>query len=206
MLYRVVITSQPTVELVTKNELRLQARTLFPGEDDPFEGAEDDLLDTILQSAVDELDAPVGHLGRSLMQRECRLLVDSHPEKEILIPHPPIISIDEIKYIDTNEAEQTIDLSDVNIDITDPNDAGRLWHKSAWPSMSNRPGRMWVDYTAGYATAAEVPAVIRHAILIKAATYYRDRESTIVGTITAQHEHISRMLDNYRHKTSYPPK
>ncbi len=203
MLFRVYSTVRPTDPLVTLDELRLQARVLFPGEDDPFEGAEDGLLQMLIDSAIDELDAPNGELGRSFMTREYRLLIDSIPETRIMIPHPPIVSIDEIKYIDASGDEQEIALADIHSDIASPDVFGSIWHSNHWPSMDDRPGRMWIDYTAGYDNAANVPAVIRHAVLVKAATKYKDRESTVVGTSIATHEHIARMLDNYKIRTYY---
>ncbi len=197
MLYRTTTITAPTSLPITVDELRLQARVGFPGESDPFDGAEDGFLERLIEAAVDELDFPRGSLGRSLMPRTARLLVDSTPSETILLPGPPVTEILEVKYYDTNGDEQEITADDYRVDLADTGWPARIWRDTEWPEMQSRPGRMWIDYQAGYADAASIPAVIRHSLMVMAATKYRDREGSVVGTILAEHQHFKRALDNW---------
>ena len=202
--YRAVVTAHPTTPPLTLDELRLQARTLFPGEDDPFAGAEDGLLSIYIESARLEIDAPTGYLGRSLMERSYRLFVDACPCDTIILPHPPISEVTAASYKDRMGNLQPLTLDDFEIDIVSPDHVGRmtLKHDKKWPADMQAHGRgiVQVDYVAGYETIAEVPAIIRHYMLIKAATFYRDREASTVGLPVTKTEHIERLLENYRIK------
>ena len=199
MLYRVMTETAPSGLPVSVAELQLHARTLFPGEPDVFDGAEDSLLQLYIEAATNELDFPSGYLGRSLLPRTIRVLIDSTPNHTILLPGPPVTEISEVKYYDDDGIEQEILPADYLTDLNDTGWPARIWPvDDAWPSMEDRPGRMWIDYISGYSTAADIPAVIRHALLVMAATKYRDRESGVVATIIAEHEHIKRALDNWR--------
>lgn len=203
MLYRVATISPPDDRPISVDEMKIHARLMFPGENDPFGGAEDDLIGGYIDAAVDELDFPMGHLGRSLMPRTVRLIIDSYPSEIITIPGPPVQSIESVDYIDKSGGTQTILPDDYDTDLADTGWPAAIWHKDKWPQMDDVPGRMTIEYIAGYDVPSLIPSVIRNAILVMAASKYRDRESSIVGTTISNHEHIARSLDNYRVKNAW---
>jgi hypothetical protein len=67
---------------------------------------------------------------------------------------------------------------------------GRLWLNHAggfqWPTTLARFDAVKVQYVVGWATAAEVPEALRHAILLLVAQLYENRTPEVTGTIVSQ--------------------
>lgn len=203
--WRLSVLTAPLALPVTIAELQDQARILFPGEDDPCGGAEDDLLLRMLEAALAEIDSPFGWLGRSLITRQLRLTLDMTPPTVVRLPAPPVTSVDQVSFTDEAGVDVVIlpgafDTFGIKTDLADTGHPALLWidQDFSWPSMREQPARLRIDYTAGYADADAVPSIIKHWILVKAAEKYRDREGSVIGTIVAILEHVERLLDNQR--------
>jgi uncharacterized phiE125 gp8 family phage protein len=54
-----------------------------------------------------------------------------------------------------------------------------LAYQQQWPSTRGHVNDVWVDFVAGYGSAADVPAKIRAAILLKVGDMYAHREETL---------------------------
>jgi uncharacterized phiE125 gp8 family phage protein len=109
----------------------------------------------------------------------------------------PLISVDQIKYIDKNGAEQT--LYDT---INSPNVTSavfqvvRKWqarlaqgkpyitlaYDQAWPETQKQPEAVTVIYTAGYSPTV-IPDDLRAASLLMIGHLYANREATVKGNI-----------------------
>lgn len=190
--WRLSVVTPPASLPVTVEEAKKHIRLIcFDGSDD-FDGFEDGLIEGMIGAAVDEVDAPNGWLGRSLVPRTLRLTLDSYPRSIIRLPGVPVTDVLSVKYTDEAGDEQTI--TDYEVDLTA--EPAILWTRTGWPSMRSEPARMRIEYTAGY--AGGVPDIIKQWILIKVADYYAQREGIIVGTIVANLQHVQRMLDNMR--------
>ncbi len=197
--HRLIVTSPPVNKVLSVDEVKAQARLSLPGEADPFDGAEDSLIETYIQAAIDELDAPQGWLGRSLITRTMRLSLDYQPQRIVRLPGPPIEEVTAIDYLDHDGAIQSADLDDFMTDLNA--DESYIWPKPGkiWPATLVAPGRIRITYTAGYGlNSTDVPEIIRHALLIMAATSYRDRETSTIGTVTTEHKHIINQLASWR--------
>jgi uncharacterized phiE125 gp8 family phage protein len=198
---RLIVTDPPAELVVSVDEVKAQARLMLPGETDPFNGAEDALIERIIRSSIDELSAPQGWLGRSLVTQELLLSLDFQPNYALRIPCPPIQSVDGAAYLDHEGATQPIDLDDFMFDLDA--DEAYMWPRpgKSWPVAATMPGRIKIWFTAGYGVSPEdVPEVIRDALLIMAATKYRDREGTVIGTITSELIHVKNQLASWRVK------
>lgn len=187
---------------VTVSELKQHARLHFPGEADPYGGEEDDALLQLINAALQEIDSPEGWLGRAIMPKTLRLTLCVPPPTVVRLPGIPVASITSIVYYDTAEEEQTVLTAGLaaagfKYDLDDTGEPALLWNES-WPATYDRPDRIKINYVAGYADEASVPALIKQWVLIRAATLYRDREGSVIGTIIAQLEHVQRALDNLR--------
>lgn len=59
---------------------------------------------------------------------------------------------------------------------------------NTWPAMAERPDSLRVLYRVGWATAAAVPAPLRHAVLLVVSQLYEHRTPEITGTIATSLE------------------
>jgi uncharacterized phiE125 gp8 family phage protein len=196
---RLLVTDPPANLVVSVDEVKAQARLMLPGETDPFGGAEDALIERLIRSATDELSAPQGWLGRSLLTQGILLSLDFQPTYALRIPCPPVQSVDEARYLEQDGSLTTIDLDDFMFDFDA--DESYMWPRPgrSWPVAARMPGRFKIRFTAGYGNLPDdVPEVIRDALLIMAATKYRDRESTVIGTITSELVHVKNQLASWR--------
>lgn len=203
--WRLSVLVPPASLPVTIAELQDQARLLFPGEPDPCDGAEDALLTRYIATATDELDSAFGWLGRSLIPRTLRLTLDEPPPKVVELPGVPVTSVEQIAYTDPAGVDQVILKADLaangfRLDLDDTGNPALIWVTNgfAWPETIDDPAKFRIDYIAGYADAAAIPDILKHWILVKAATKYRDREDSVIGTIVAQLQHVERLMDNFR--------
>lgn len=96
----------------------------------------------------------------------------------IVVPRPPLQSVESIKYVDGNGVEQTLSPSAYQIDKA--SEPARIVpaYGAAWPSTrAGTPNAVTVAFTCGFgAEASDVPAGIRAWIKVRVATKYRNRE------------------------------
>ena len=91
------VTTEPSVEPATSTEAKLHLKV---------DHTDDDTLITIIIQAAREIIEQYTH--RSLITQSRTIKLDYFPDREILIPHGPLISITSIKYYDEDEAQQTL--------------------------------------------------------------------------------------------------
>ena len=102
------------------------------------------------------------------------------------IDWPPLQSITSIQYYDTDEALQTLATTEYDVDTTEePGRVTRAFSKT-WPATYDRPDAVQVTFVAGYATAALVPAIAKHAIKLVLSHYYENREPVLVGVTASE--------------------
>jgi len=86
--------------------------------------------------------------GRQFVNRPMRVVLDKFPGAIRLAA--PTYSVESVKYVDSDGAEQTLDPADYYADmITEP---GYIMPASgkAWPATANQVNSVTVDFTAGY--------------------------------------------------------
>ena len=107
----------------------------------------------------------------------------------ICLQESPHLSLESITYYDEDDAEQTLDLANVQV-ITSKNIPATLCRINGytWPDLS--PGRadaVKIRYTAGMATGpAGVPEIVKVAIGLVVALFDEQRSPIITGTIVSQ--------------------
>ena len=112
----------------------------------------------------------------------------------------PLISVDQIKYTDTDGVEQTLyDTSSDPVVDSAVFQTVRLWqpglamgqpyitlaHDQSWPDAQSQPEAVTIVATCGYAQEA-IPGDIRVALLLLVGNFYENRESTVRGNIIAE--------------------
>jgi uncharacterized phiE125 gp8 family phage protein len=142
-------------------------------------------LEAMIAGVVSSLDGYHGELGRALIEQEWELALDAFPSSAICLPLPPLLTVESVKYIDPDGAEQTLASSAYTVE---PGEHGFVMpaYGTSWPTIRAQPLAVRVRFKAGYGTAGDkVPAAIRSAILLRVADLFENRESTIVGKSVA---------------------
>jgi len=126
------------------------------------------------------------HTRRALMAQQWRLSLECWPSSVALIelPRPPLLSVDEVSYIDGAGVRTLVPGERYTTSAAAPLAAIAPVWGSVWPSARPQADSIRIDYTAGYADPQDVPADICHAILMLVAHWHEHREASIVGTIS----------------------
>jgi len=183
-----VITA-PTVEPVTLAEAKDQCRVLH--------SAEDTLIGRLARVARSHVEVV---LSRSLMAQGLRLELAGFPRDGVIeLPHPPAISLTEIKYRNELGIITTLDPA-AYVFVADNTGARvELADGYDWPVTAVHPQAVTVNWQGGYgATADKVPEAIRHAILLLVEHSYNNRGATSEGTRSAVPFSVDALLSPYR--------
>lgn len=116
---------------------------------------------------------------RTLITTPLVLLLDGFPAGAIELGRPPVIGVTTLRYLDTAGAWQTISNADYILDTA--SEPARLAPApdKAWPTPLYRVNAVSVEYTAGYGpTAADVPAPLKHWILLAISEMYENRSAS----------------------------
>ena len=157
-----------SVEPVTAAEVKLYARVAH--------SVEDALINSWIKAAR-KLAEDYQH--RSYVEQVYRMTYDSFPNTCIDFPRPPLISVDSVKYYDTDDTETVFGSSNYFVDLN--SEVGRLSlnYGVAWPTVTLRPiNAVIIDFTTGYGVdASTVPDSVKNAIYIYCTHMYENRES-----------------------------
>ena len=173
----VTVVTASTAEPVTLKEIKAHLRVGSTHEND--------LLNDYAAAARDQVER---WTGRALMPQTLRLTLQDFPTDDIVLPRSPVTSASTnvtVKYFaDGSTSLTTVSSSDYIIDHE--HEPGRVVLKrdAAWPTetlKSRNP--IQVDFKAGYADAASVPAGLKTAVRSLTANYFENREPVIIGTI-----------------------
>lgn len=121
--------------------------------------------------------------GRALTHADYLLTLDGMPSC-IALPRDPVVSVASVQYLDADWQWQTL-ASDQYFVSGLGRDAGVAIVPAKdviWPQVGFANSSVRITFNAGYgATAADVPADLKGAVLMLAAHLYENRESTIIG-------------------------
>jgi uncharacterized phiE125 gp8 family phage protein len=115
---------------------------------------------------------------RTLITTPLVLLLDGFPTA-IELARPPVIAVSALRYLDTAGVWQTVSNADYLVDAA--SEPGWLvpGPDKAWPTPMYRVNSVSVEYTAGYgATPADVPAPLKHWILLAISEMYENRSAS----------------------------
>jgi uncharacterized phiE125 gp8 family phage protein len=167
----------PTTDVIDLGEAKAYCRV------DAYD--DDILVDTLINSATRQLDGFDGYLGRCLSPQTWELTLDSFPSGPIVLPLPPLIGVDFIKYTNSSGVLTTVNAGTYEVNLTSLE--GKITPKanSSWPSdVGEVVNAVIVRFQAGYSEG--VPEVIKEAILKAVATAYELRETVVLGESVAK--------------------
>jgi uncharacterized phiE125 gp8 family phage protein len=168
------LAAPPTSEPVTAEEVRLMLNLASP--DDEV------LLSTLITAARQLVEEP---LGRSLMPTVWDAHLDGWHDSfaeahksatAIALPKSRLRSVEWVKYTDYLGTEYTFPANQYIVDTK--SEPGRivLAYGCSWPSVALSPAKpITIRFTAGYADADDVPAILRESTIILAVDMYEHR-------------------------------
>jgi uncharacterized phiE125 gp8 family phage protein len=172
-----VRTEPPSGDIVSLEEMIVHCRV---------DGDEDrDLLKAYLQAAVEHLDGYSGILGQALVEQTWKQAFGGFSGC-MRLPVGPYLKDANVDYFDGSNQPQTLAASVFQV-LTDARGPFlALKPDQSWPGSYGRPDAVSVTYKAGFGNAAAVPAPIRQAIRMTAATWYANRHTVKVGETVAE--------------------
>lgn len=183
MTVRVV--TAPVYQPVSRTEARLWMQV----DEDLTD--QDTVIDMLIKAATARAELIT---GRAFVQRELQLILPCWPDR-IELPHPPLVSVESITYIDTDGTQQTLDTDIYDVHTwREPGFVCRAYGQS-WPAYRSAPDAIRVNYTAGYDPVgspvgepehqAGQPSNLKLWMQAYLATLYEHREQIVTGTIVA---------------------
>lgn len=155
---------------------------------------DDATISFLITVARQYVDAISGWHGHALITQTWDLILDAFPlptssccwpaapvmtetVAALPLPYPPLQSVTSIKYIDSAGAQQTMPPADYAVDtISEP---GWIIPVSSWPASKAVANAIEVRFVCGFGNAADVPATIRHALLLMIGHWYENREQVL---------------------------
>lgn len=173
--------------------------------------ADDDLIAGMIAAARQDAE---DYLGQCLMPQQWLYALDQFPAypwdstiamrsswepyrnrnnpQTVIIPRPPLVSIDSVQYADPATGQMTLlDPSQYQVDsVSSPGRLLPAWN-GCWPATAPAVNAVQILFTAGMQS---VPANSKLAIKLRAAAYYANREEFLAGTLPAAPEWFERIL------------
>lgn len=182
-----ILVSAPLAEPVSRDEAKTHAR---------IDGAaEDDIVDRLLRAARADIE---NRCSRALMRQSWRVVRDKVPSGGVVRLAPaPVISVDAVTLYGADGSPQVIDPSEYEVDLASTPgrlrlNAGRFWGARSMNGLE-------VDFTAGYASAADVPEPLKQAILMLFTYWFEQREACAMGAVVGPVAHaVSSLVAPYR--------
>lgn len=190
------------IELITaptKTEiLALISVAKIKAEQRFFDPSEDVLFEDFIEQAFNWFDGPHGWLRRAVLPQQWTLYLTDFPRRAVLptfpypfladgstpieIPMPPLKSIQEIAYRDSDNAWNVVDSAVYEV-ITPENEFGRatLAIGQEWPLLVPRERAVRVKFTCGY-DADKVPKAIQRGLRYLAGYFWMNRNASFEDT------------------------
>lgn len=142
--------------------------------------ADDTYISGLILAATAHLDGRSGVLGRSLVTQTWDLRCNAFPcgtRGRIELPLPPLQSVTSVKCLDGTGTEQTLDSAAYVVEPGHIFGRIRPAYGLTWPATLDDDGAVRIRFVAGYGAASDVPAAIKHAILLLVGHWWVNREA-----------------------------
>ena len=153
---------------------------------------DDTLISSLIKAARQSAE---NFTNRALASQVLELILDDFPEKEIVLPKPPVETVTSIKYTDCEGVESTLNIADY-ISFLEAEPAVIVpAYGGSFPYFNPYPkGAVKIRYTAGYKISGTearliIPEAIKQALLLIIGSYYENREDSQVS-IPTQAEYL----------------
>lgn len=140
-----------------------------------FTDAENGYMNALISAAREALEIET---RRQFATATYRLSLDCFPwDREIRIPRPPLVSVTQIRYLDTTNTEIIMPTTDYAVDSD--SEPGRIWSvpSKCWPATYEVPNAVKITYIAGWPNVEAMPNRLKQLMLLVSADLYTNRVS-----------------------------
>ena len=178
------ITAQPVTEPITLDQAAEHLRV--------DSQADQSLIEALISTAREYADSVTGRVSGSstwkliaptwcaLRESPLNHLGEWSAAVAIPIFRTPLVSVQSVKYIASGETSLTT-MSSGDYTVITAAEPGMIRITGTLPALADRPDAIQIEFTAGYSTPDEVPAMHRHAITVLVANFYEQRGSIAFG-------------------------
>jgi uncharacterized phiE125 gp8 family phage protein len=160
------VTTKPSLEPVTNDEVKLYAR---------IDGSsEDDLIDSFIQAVR---EATEKYIGRALITQSITASFDAWFSDKIELPRPPLQSVTEVRTVDEELTETPYDSGQYYVQTKQEPGSLVIKSGSTPPDNTDRySGGYEIEFVAGYGDSPDdVPNAIKTGITMWVAEIYENR-------------------------------
>jgi len=165
-------TTAPATTPISVAELKSHLR--IDGLTDVYEDA---LLLLYIKAAVAVCET---YCRIAIMEQVWTAKLDNFADK-ILLPRPPLISVDEVTYLDGDGVAQTLASSVYQVDTFSQPGGLLLAYNQSWPTTRDQAQAITIEFTVGYEAADDVPENLKHGLKMLAGMWYGMRETADPG-------------------------
>lgn len=176
----------PAVEPVTLSEAKAHLR-VDTTDDDTYIGS-------LIKAAREWVEE---YLDRTLVHTQWVVRFDGFPvtgTDDIELPRPPVVASGtattvSLTYTLDTGSTATLSTASYRVDRNATPGAVKTLYSGTWPSHLEDDNSVSITYWAGYGpSGSDVPAAIRHAMLMLLAFWYDNRSAVLTGSISKQLE------------------
>ena len=184
-----VMTSGPAAEPITVDDAKAHLRV-----DDT---AEDILITSLVLTSRLHIESA---LGMAMITQNWSLLLDQWPrDRAVVFPLRPVQSVSEVRVLGNDGTPTVVESDNYVVDVASK--PSRLVATGVgWPPPGQKTNGIEIDFVAGFGNnASDVPAPLRHALLLLVAHWYEHRDPVEIGSPdVAIPTAVSRLLKPYR--------
>lgn len=162
---------------------------------------DDDLIQSLLDAAVQYLDGYAGILGRCLITQTWTQSFGMWTNRCLRLPFPGVTSA-VVKYYDTNNVLQTITAA--NYQVLEDSEGAYIelvpFYVPPYPYLF-REDPVNVTFVAGFADAASVPVPIKQAIKLLGGDWYDSRATMQEGRLAQLPFSVEALLAPFKRKS-----
>ncbi len=141
---------------------------------DHLRGVDDKELEPFLRAGIELIEEAT---GLQLMQATYEYKVCGFTHV-IELPKPPVISVDQIRYLDSEHQEQTLEASSYYLAFVGQKVPATVRATDSWPTeVSGREESVIIRFTCGHPTSKEVPEIAKQLIKMTVSDLYIHREA-----------------------------
>jgi len=188
------ISSGPASEPVTKTEVKAHLRLADAVT------ADDAYLDNLIAAARQQVERETGlaFVTETIIEKR-----HDFPRGEMfmrLFKRTPLLTVTSIAYLDGNGDSQTWDSSNYTVDVSRRPGCVWLAYNTDWPTTRKINDAVTTTYTAGYATAGDIPFEHKAAVLLAIELMYEDPH--LIGP--AAYDRLQKRYDDLIEKIRVP--